>query len=207
MHNYNNADCLIHLPYISSCTLDVWKWICMEDIWRKIKQIRSLALTMCLNCNFLNYINSRLNMNSWQIRLTLTLYPPNYSIWIFTHLKLCFADTIHNFKWVKIIQIWQNGGHLFSNIADWCHISSLTCLEGGTLCANKKWKPEYMRHRRLKGWAWLRSFLTHSKSQLLLIKWLGLTIRICKCLVSSWKNMSNFNCKFKLFDEAFYRRV
>ena len=35
----------------------------------------------------------------------LTLWPPNYSIWISTHLKLCLADAIHNFKWVKIIQI------------------------------------------------------------------------------------------------------
>ena len=25
------------------------------------------------------------------------------SIRIFTHLKLCLADAIHNFKWVKII--------------------------------------------------------------------------------------------------------
>ena len=25
----------------------------------------------------------------------------------FPHLKLCLADAIHNFKWVKIIQIWQ----------------------------------------------------------------------------------------------------
>ena len=31
----------------------------------------------------------------------------------FTHLKLCLADAIHNFKWVKSIQIWQNGGQLF----------------------------------------------------------------------------------------------
>ena len=62
----------------------------------------------------------------------LTLWPPNYSIWIFTHLKLCVADAIHNFKWVKIIQIWQNGGQLFSNIADWCPILSLTCSKGGT---------------------------------------------------------------------------
>ena len=57
---------------------------------------------------------------------------------------LCLADAIHNFKWVKIIKIWQNGGQLFSNIA-------LTFLKGGTWCTNKKWKPEYMRHRRLKG--------------------------------------------------------
>ena len=32
-----------------------------------------------------------------------------YSIGIFTHLKLCLADAIHNFKCVKIIQISQNG--------------------------------------------------------------------------------------------------
>ena len=27
-------------------------------------------------------------------------------LWIFTHLKLCLADAIHNFKWVKIIVAW-----------------------------------------------------------------------------------------------------
>ena len=75
------------------------------------------------------------------LNLILTFWPPNYSIWIFTHLKLCLADAIHNFKWVKNIQIWQNGGQLFSNIADWCHILSLTCLKGGTYCANKKENP------------------------------------------------------------------
>ena len=37
----------------------------------------------------------------------LTLQPTNYLIGIFTHLKLCLADAIHNFKWPKIIQIWQ----------------------------------------------------------------------------------------------------
>ena len=62
----------------------------------------------------------------------LTLKPPNYSIWIFTHLKLCLANAIHNFKWVKIIQIWQNWGQLFSNIADWCHILSSTSWKCGT---------------------------------------------------------------------------
>ena len=49
----------------------------------------------------------------------------------FTHLKLCLADAIHNFKWVKIIQIWQNG-QLFANLAGWCHILSLTYLKCGT---------------------------------------------------------------------------
>ena len=68
---------------------------------------------------------------------------------MFTHLKLCLADAIHNFKWVKIIQIWQNGRKLFSNLADWCHILSLTYLKHGTKCADKNKKPEYIQHRRL----------------------------------------------------------
>ena len=62
--------------------------------------------------------------------------PPNYLIGIFTHLKLCLTDAIHNFKWVKLIQIWQNGGQLFTNLADWCHIMALTCLKGGTECGD-----------------------------------------------------------------------
>ena len=46
----------------------------------------------------------------------LTLAPPNYLIG-----KLCFADAIHNFKLVKIIQIGQNESQRFWNLADWCH--------------------------------------------------------------------------------------
>ena len=46
--------------------------------------------------------------------------------------ELCLADAIHNFKWVKIIHIWQYGGQLLSNIAGWCYILSLTYLKGGT---------------------------------------------------------------------------
>ena len=53
-------------------------------------------------------------------------------ILIYNHLKLCLADAIHNFKRVKIIQIWQNRGQLFSNLADWLHILSLTYLKCGT---------------------------------------------------------------------------
>ena len=36
----------------------------------------------------------------------LTFESPRYLIGIFTHLKMCLADAIHNFKWVKIIQMW-----------------------------------------------------------------------------------------------------
>ena len=57
----------------------------------------------------------------------LALLPQNYLIWIFTHLKLCLADAIHNFKWVEIIQVWQNEGKLFWNLADWCQVLSSTC--------------------------------------------------------------------------------
>ena len=49
---------------------------------------------------------------------------------------LCLADAIHNFKWVKIMQIWQNGDKLFSHRADWCHIMAITCLKGGTEYGN-----------------------------------------------------------------------
>ena len=105
-----------------------------------------------------------------------TLWPPNYPILFFTHLKLCLADAIHNFKWVKIIKIWQNGGQFFLNLADRCHILSLTCLKCGTYCANKTWKPEYMRHWRLKGW--------HGSLILL---------RLCKLFC--WRNEYNYRKK------------
>ena len=65
----------------------------------------------------------------------LTLYWNN-SIGIFTHLKLRLADAIHNFKVVKIMQIWQNEDQFFSNRADWCQIMVLTCLKDGTECGN-----------------------------------------------------------------------
>ena len=79
----------------------------------------------------------------------LTIYLQNYSIGIFTHLKLCLSDAIHNFKWVKIIQIWQNEGDLYSNLADLCHIIFKNVLLD---VAIKKWKSEYIRGRRLKGY-------------------------------------------------------
>ena len=79
---------------------------------------------------------SRMYYDALMHREVLTLYPPNYSIAIFTHLKLCLADAIHNFKWVTIMQIWQNRSQLFSNRADWCHIMALTCWKGGTECGN-----------------------------------------------------------------------
>ena len=37
----------------------------------------------------------------------------------------------------KIIQIWQNGGQLFSNVAGWCHILSLTNVVLDVLIKNE----------------------------------------------------------------------
>ena len=51
-----------------------------------------------------------------------------------------FLPTIHNLKWVKLIQIWQNGGQWFWNLADWCRVLSLPCTKAGLYCANKNWK-------------------------------------------------------------------
>ena len=56
-------------------------------------------------------------MKIHQIQVIFAL-PPNYSNVIFTHLKLCLADVIHNSKWVKIIQILQMEVNFFSNFAD-----------------------------------------------------------------------------------------
>ena len=55
----------------------------------------------------------------------------SYLIGTFTHLKLCLADAVHNFKWVKITQIWQNGGQQFWYLAVWYHVLSLICLDEG----------------------------------------------------------------------------
>ena len=44
---------------------------------------------------------------NWHNPLTAELFNGNYLI--FTHLRLWIASEIHNFKWLKIIQIWQNG--------------------------------------------------------------------------------------------------
>ena len=65
----------------------------------------------------------------------LTLDPPNYSIGILTYLELRLADAIHYFKWVKIIQIWQNGGQLFQILL--IYVLLATCLKADMLCANK----------------------------------------------------------------------
>ena len=90
-----------------------------------------------------NNINAWIHANS--ALKGLTIQPPNYSIWIFTHLTLCLADAIHNLKWVKIIQIWQNGGLLLSNLADWCHVLFSTCLKADGWCANRKSKKRWIQ--------------------------------------------------------------
>ena len=56
---------------------------------------------------------------------------------MFTHLKLRLADAIHNFKWVNIIQIGENGSQRFWNLADWCHVSPLYWKAGIVLNEKK----------------------------------------------------------------------
>ena len=43
-----------------------------------------------------------------KFKLCLAMFNPLTAKLIFTHLKLCLADAIHNFKWVKIIQAWHH---------------------------------------------------------------------------------------------------
>ena len=74
--------------------------------------------------------------SSFKWRFILLSLRLNYSIFnrqVFTHLNLCLAHAIDNFKWVKIIQISQNGGHGFWNLVDWCHILSLVCSKAFNL--------------------------------------------------------------------------
>ena len=52
------------------------------------------------------------------------------------HMRSPRSD-IYNFKWVKIIQIWQNGAQLFSNVADLCHIKFLTNVFLNVLIKNE----------------------------------------------------------------------
>ena len=108
--------------------------VCVLASLRHIKTLPVQAMTKLKK----KFTHSKLclataNHNFKGVKIThFCLVWPNYSIWISTNLKLFLADAINNFKWVKIIQIWQNRGQLFSNIADWCHILSLTCSKGCT---------------------------------------------------------------------------
>ena len=70
---------------------------------------------MNLPVKYYIFVSILLKCNS---HLTLDPLTTNYSTGIITHLKLCLADVIHNFRWEKIIQFWQNGGQQISNLAD-----------------------------------------------------------------------------------------
>ena len=48
------------------------------------------------------------------------------------HLNFHPPEVVSRWRDPQLIQICQNGGQLFSNIADWCHILSLARLKGGT---------------------------------------------------------------------------
>ena len=74
------------------------------------------------------------------IILWLRAFDPLTTIYIFPHLKLCLADAIHNFKWVKISQIWQMEGKDFQIFCGWRHVLPLTCLKSGIQSDNKNIK-------------------------------------------------------------------
>ena len=106
----------------------IWPHPCQQVILNHSHQRHIHSQKIIVKCKYKGWKR----FWSWSAVKGLTLKPPNYSIRIFTHLKLCLADAINNFKWLKIIQIWQNEGQLFSNLAGWCHILSLACLKVGT---------------------------------------------------------------------------
>ena len=93
-----------------------------------------------------------LNIPCGKINATMETW--NYLIGIFTHLKLCLAHASHSFKWVKIIQIWQNGGQRYWNLAVWCHVLSWKCSEAGILCGNKNEKTNITERPAVKRLKW-----------------------------------------------------
>ena len=160
----------LYIFYSFSAGMDFRRHNLTSDsgVWSRYLHWKGLTL-MCS-------LTWAISVNSWNTEL--------HSICIFSHLKLCLAIAIHNFKWLEITQIceikvptdnsvWRfnplaaklfnlnfhplqvsvNYSDLIkwrSNVFKSCWLMShlsLTCLK----CANKKWKPEYMRHRRLKG--------------------------------------------------------
>ena len=72
--------------------------------------------------------NKTSNQPKWIRRLT------ELCIVIFTHLKLCLADAIHSFKWVKITYFQF---HLFGFNPVWQHKHLYTVLAGQGLNSQK----------------------------------------------------------------------
>ena len=70
---------------------------------------QSLQLTRVFSDDILrgSVVLRRASENEPLIGSYLTCEALGYLIGIFTHLKFWIADAIHNFKWVKIIQICQ----------------------------------------------------------------------------------------------------
>ena len=57
--------------------------------------------------------------HAWWIAETPgVIYTPMLPLWIFTHLKLCLADAIHNFKWVKILVSVKSRDCIVLNVSE-----------------------------------------------------------------------------------------
>ena len=81
-----------------------------------------------------------------RFRWCVLLFKSNYVIGIFTHLKLCLTDAIHNFKWGdNYPDLTKYRSTDFENLVDWCHVWSLTCLKAGIYCGNKKMKKRIIK--------------------------------------------------------------
>ena len=62
---------------------------------------------------------SGLHVDFYYVHMAYTFWNrkfPLYQIWISTHLKLCLATATHNFKWVKITNIWFIWDQTFANV-------------------------------------------------------------------------------------------
>ena len=97
--------------------LTAWGWARYVSVMIDWKTALSLHMDRC---------HCWRSVRSGRLATILTLWPPSYIIGISTHLRLCLADAIHNFKRLKIVHIWQNGRQQFWNRVDWCHFFSLT---------------------------------------------------------------------------------
>ena len=93
-----------------------------------------------------NFLEKYFTLSDWDIEISLEMVINPLTAEVF-NLNFYPLEVVSRWRdpqlqvSEKTIQIWQNGGQLSSNIADWCHIWSLTCLKGGTWCDKKNENP------------------------------------------------------------------
>ena len=88
-----------------------WMWI--FRLWKKFESIWQFFFYASSCCQSICDIIEKLLWAARGAQRANRLTTKNYLIGIFTHLKLCLADVIHNFKWVIIIQRMTKWGQRF----------------------------------------------------------------------------------------------